>query len=106
MRPYEVFRGQDSLGGFGYLLFRPADFNPLRKYPLLLFLHGAAERGDSDDPEGIFATSTAGTIPCLLTRANEQPHVLESKGRGIGCPRILKMEFVVVVPRGTPTRHV
>ena len=51
MRPYEVFRGQDSLGGFGYLLFRPADFNPLRKYPLLLFLHGAAERGDSDDPE-------------------------------------------------------
>jgi predicted peptidase len=32
-----------------YLLFLPADYHPDRRWPLLLFLHGAGERGDDLD---------------------------------------------------------
>ncbi len=31
-----------------YRLLKPADFNPDRKYPLVIFLHGAGERGDDN----------------------------------------------------------
>jgi predicted peptidase len=36
-----------------YLLFLPADYDPARQWPLLLFLHGAGERGDDLERVGI-----------------------------------------------------
>lgn len=32
----------------GYRLFKPANYDPARKYPLVLFLHGAGERGSNN----------------------------------------------------------
>ena len=31
---------------FHYLCYTPKDYNPTEKYPLVIFLHGAGERGD------------------------------------------------------------
>ena len=31
---------------FGYILYLPENYNPENKYPFILFLHGAGERGD------------------------------------------------------------
>src|SRR5205814_8239074 len=31
-----------------YRLFKPADYDPGKKYPLILFLHGAGERGNNN----------------------------------------------------------
>ncbi len=39
----------DKTQQFNYLLFLPKDYSEQRKYPLILFLHGAGERGS--DPE-------------------------------------------------------
>ncbi len=33
---------------FGYILYLPEDYNTETKYPLILTLHGAGERGDGD----------------------------------------------------------
>ena len=32
----------------GYRLLKPKDYDPAKKYPLVLFLHGAGERGDDN----------------------------------------------------------
>ena len=32
---------------FDYLEYLPKDYNPLKKYPLVLFLHGAGERSSN-----------------------------------------------------------
>ncbi len=34
---------------FGYIQYLPEDYDPNKKYPLVLFLHGAGERGDDLD---------------------------------------------------------
>ncbi len=45
-------------GQMPYVLYVPMDYNPEKKYPVLLFLHGAGERGSSGD----IATLTANVI--------------------------------------------
>src|SRR5690349_22836946 len=37
-----------SAGKLNYRLLKPKDYDPNRKYPLVLFLHGAGERGDNN----------------------------------------------------------
>ena len=37
---------QDKYFNFGYVCNLPKDFDPNKKYPLVVFLHGAGERGD------------------------------------------------------------
>ena len=39
----------DTYKGFGYIQYLPKDYNEKEKYPLVLFLHGAGERGDDLD---------------------------------------------------------
>lgn len=34
---------------FGYILYLPENYDPKNKYPLILFLHGAGERGDGNE---------------------------------------------------------
>lgn len=36
----------DRYFNFGYLLNLPKDYDPTKRYPLVLFLHGAGERGE------------------------------------------------------------
>ena len=36
----------DRYFNFGYLLNLPKDYDPAKRYPLVIFLHGAGERGD------------------------------------------------------------
>ena len=39
----------DIYHNFGYVKYLPADYNESKKYPLVIFLHGAGERGDDLD---------------------------------------------------------
>ena len=39
----------DRYFNFGYVKYLPKDFDENQKYPLVLFLHGAGERGDDLD---------------------------------------------------------
>ena len=38
-------------GDLNYRVFYPDNFDPLKEYPLLLFMHGAGERGDNNDAQ-------------------------------------------------------
>lgn len=38
-----------------YRLLVPADYDPQKKYPLILFLHGAGERGDNNEAQLVHA---------------------------------------------------
>lgn len=42
-----TFKGADG-GALPYRLLRPDAYDPQKKYPLVLFLHGAGERGDDN----------------------------------------------------------
>lgn len=37
---------RNEMQTFGYILYLPQDYEPEKRYPLILFLHGAGERGD------------------------------------------------------------
>ena len=39
----------DKYYNFGYVKYLPADFDENKKYPLVIFLHGAGERGEDLD---------------------------------------------------------
>lgn len=48
---YQVFEPREHTSGDHKLLYRlmkPNDYDPNKKYPLVLFLHGAGERGDDN----------------------------------------------------------
>ncbi len=56
-----------------YRLFVPKDYDAKKKYPLILFLHGAGERGDNNEAQLIHAQAlrfvsdeTAAREPCFL----------------------------------------
>ena len=42
-------RGAAENPAYNYLLFAPADYEKQDKWPLIVFLHGSGERGDSLD---------------------------------------------------------
>jgi predicted peptidase len=44
-----VFQADD--GELKYRLLKPLDYDPQQKYPLVLFLHGAGERGDDNQAQ-------------------------------------------------------
>lgn len=50
--PTDLFEPREFVGEGGeslqYRLLKPADFDPDKKYPLVIFLHGAGERGDDN----------------------------------------------------------
>jgi predicted peptidase len=42
----QVCRQEDNEGYTNFLLYLPREYDPSRKWPLLVYLHGSAERGD------------------------------------------------------------
>ena len=46
----------------------PADGPAARRYPLLLYLHGAGESGSQEEPEGVLQPGASGTVPAILAR--------------------------------------
>lgn len=50
--PLKLFEAREYVGEDGeqlnYRLLKPADFDPNKKYPLVIFLHGAGERGSDN----------------------------------------------------------
>lgn len=52
LSPYkkEIFKGKES-GSLNYRILYPLDFDKTKKYPLVLFLHGAGERGDDNESQ-------------------------------------------------------
>ncbi len=49
---FEARTYTDSQGGkLLYRLLKPQDYDPQKKYPLVLFLHGAGERGDDNQAQ-------------------------------------------------------
>lgn len=57
---------------FGYRLLKPATIEPGKKYPLIVFLHGAGERGDDNTkqlmyfPEQMASAEWRAKYPCFL----------------------------------------
>jgi len=52
-KPQEAFEALEFQGAEGsvlrYRLLKPVDYDATKKYPLVLFLHGAGERGDDNE---------------------------------------------------------
>lgn len=49
VKDFEAREQRDAEGNaLPYRLFRPKDYDPAKKYPLVLFLHGAGERGTNN----------------------------------------------------------
>lgn len=49
-----LIEGEDTLS---YRILYPKNFNPAEKYPLVLFLHGAGERGDDNKKQLVHGSS-------------------------------------------------
>ncbi|MDZ7618340.1 MAG: alpha/beta hydrolase-fold protein [Patescibacteria group bacterium] len=69
---YETHAYPSAEGPLLYRLLKPADYSPDKKYPLVLFLHGAGERGDDNQKPlvhvaGVFTESEARVqYPCFV----------------------------------------
>ncbi|MGJ3234020.1 prolyl oligopeptidase family serine peptidase [Marivirga sp.] len=50
----KLIEGEDTLS---YRILYPKDFNPAEKYPLVLFLHGAGERGGENEKQLVHGSS-------------------------------------------------
>lgn len=62
---------KDDSGTHKYVLFVPADYAPDKKWPLLLFLHGAGERGTNNT-----AQVAVGLGPAVKKRAKDFPFLV------------------------------
>ncbi|MEI6072679.1 MAG: prolyl oligopeptidase family serine peptidase [Verrucomicrobiae bacterium] len=62
----------DSRQTMSYRLFKPRDFDPTKKYPLLLSFHGAGERGNDNEGQltpwvaGWMAEEVQSKHPCII----------------------------------------
>ncbi len=45
----KIFNSQNGQFDIGYYVFLPEDYSPEKKYPMVVFLHGAGERGNGKD---------------------------------------------------------
>ncbi len=45
----KIFNAQNGQFDIGYYVFLPEDYSPEKKYPMVVFLHGAGERGNGKD---------------------------------------------------------
>lgn len=72
------------------ILHLPVNFDPQKKYPLLLFLHGTGEAGT--DPSKIYASASAGG-PSYFIAQNKWPETFINKTTGES------FQFIVVSPQ-------
>ena len=73
---------RDALGEHKYVLFLPADYTPEKKWPLILFLHGAGERGTDGMKQtkiglGTYVKAREKTFPFIVVF----PQCEDTKGR-------------------------
>lgn len=68
--PKPVMTPKIYAGSRGYYEVLPKDYyqNPTRKYPVLIFLHGAGEQGDGSADQLKFLTTLANTPPWYSSR--------------------------------------
>ena len=64
---YEPHAYPSAEGALLYRLLKPADYSPAKKYPLVLFLHGAGERG-SDNQKQLIHVAGAFTEDAVRTK--------------------------------------
>jgi predicted peptidase len=62
-----TFKGADSKAVLRYRLLKPDDYDPKESYPLVLFLHGAGERGDDNEKQLIHG------VPQFVKRRKDYP---------------------------------
>lgn len=62
---------KDESGTHRYVVFIPKNYSPEKKYPVILFLHGAGERGN----DGLKQTQV-GLGPIVKKQANDFPYVV------------------------------
>merc|ERR1719408_503501 len=95
-----------AAGPLGFVLFTPTV--PAEKHPLLLFLHGLGESGDSEQPLGMFDPDTVGLVPYLLAGFNmevdRETFRPQKGGMRLQAPEVLS-SFFVLCPR-TPVTNV
>ncbi|MBO5280853.1 MAG: dienelactone hydrolase family protein [Clostridia bacterium] len=71
-RSYYLYRGGEvNLGSYVYL---PEDFDASRKYPMVVFLHGAGERGDGS--EQMLPLVCKNALPKYAEEGKEYPFIL------------------------------
>ncbi len=71
--PLKLFEPREYVADSGevlkYRLLKPADFDPDKKYPLVVFLHGAGERGDDNSAQLVHCMSEF----CTAERRQQYP---------------------------------
>lgn len=109
--PVQIVPRSQTEAAMGYLLFSPVALaeKEVKKHPLLLFLHGLGESGDSEDPLGMFDPDTVGLVPYLLGGFNMgvDRHTFRPSSNSVTlkCPKVLSEKFFVLCPR-TPCVNV
>lgn len=58
LEAYEARTFSSATGPLLYRLLKPADYSPAKKYPLVVFLHGAGERGSDNQKQLIHVVGT------------------------------------------------
>ncbi|MBQ7010342.1 MAG: prolyl oligopeptidase family serine peptidase [Clostridia bacterium] len=71
----------------GYMIYKPANYDPEKKYPVLLFMHGNGSRGDDNSH---IKQASASIIPTLTGSAQYKNEVI------IIAPQCLKSEQWVI----------
>lgn len=72
LAPYEAHTFPSNGGTMPYRLLKPSDYSPDKSYPLVLFLHGAGERGQDNRSQlkhvaGVFAQDDIrAKYPCFV----------------------------------------